>query len=285
MLDQYKIEGTEYLMPSKVYSSKDSYTDFQEGLVDFKSSLMNNLEEKNNLTYCRFGDGDFYFLNKIPKGSAKPGRRALKKPYFLIDHSKFVEGSKKNDYYLSLMDQAHRQNFHRFFNRPPDYLIEYVYGLISNKWILNKTVKKIGLIGADKKLEIIHQLMEKQEYKEYLGIEKFNDYISIPQRFAADNLKKTKKKVEKQLSKASSDLYLVGIGHVKTGLLHEFKNYNKSVYLDIGVGMDALAGIVNLTRPYFGNWKNFQFRNSSIYTEIDFLVNKNNYIKNIHYVK
>ena len=126
--------------------------------------------------------------------------------------------------------------------------------------------------------------MEKQEYKEYLGIENFSDYISIPQRFAADNLSKTKRLVKKQLTKANSNLFLVGIGHVKTGLLHEFKNYNRSVYLDIGVGMDALAGVVNLTRPYFGNWKNYQLKNSSLYKEIDFLVNKNNHVKNIHYL-
>ena len=284
MLSQYEIEGTEYLMPPEAYSSEDTYENFKNGLLDFKSTLSKNLEDEKNVTYCRFGDGDFYFLNKIPRGSAKPGRRALKRPYFLINHKKFVEGSTKNDYYLSLMSKSHRENFENYFNKPPDYLIEYVYGLLSNKWILQSTVKNIGLVGADKKLELINSLMEKQEYKEYLGIENFSDYISIPQRFAADNLSKTKRLVKKQLTKANSNLFLVGIGHVKTGLLHEFKNYNRSVYLDIGVGMDALAGVVNLTRPYFGNWKNYQLKNSSLYKEIDFLVNKNNHVKNIHYL-
>tara|TARA_X000000368_G_scaffold398710_1_gene369005 strand:- start:603 stop:1457 length:855 start_codon:yes stop_codon:yes gene_type:complete len=284
MLNQYEIEGTEYLMPPEAYFSEDTYKNFKNGLLDFKSTLSKNLEEEKNVTYCRFGDGDFYFLNKIPRGSAKPGRRALKRPYFLINHKKFVQGSTKNDYYLSLMSKSHRENFENYFNKPPDYLIEYVYGLLSNKWILQSTVKNIGLVGADKKLELINSLMEKQEYREYLGIEKFSDYISIPQRFAADNLSKTKRLVKKQLTKANSNLFLVGIGHVKTGLLHEFKNYNRSVYLDIGVGMDALAGVVNLTRPYFGNWKNYQLKNFSLYKEIDFLVNKNNHVKNIHYL-
>ena len=44
------------------------------------------MREKNNLTYYKFGDGDYYFLRKEPRGSAKPGRRALKRPYFLINH-------------------------------------------------------------------------------------------------------------------------------------------------------------------------------------------------------
>ena len=45
--------------------------------------------------------------------------------------------------------------------------------------------------------------------------------------------------------------------------------------------MDALAGVVNLTRPYFGNWTNFQLKNQRIYSEVDYLVNNVNRIDNI----
>ena len=130
----------------------------------------------------------------------------------------------------------------------------------------------------------IHLLMEKKQYQDYLGIEKFNDYIDIPQRFACDNLNKTIRHVEKQLKNSTSEIFLVGVGHVKSGLLHELKNIKNAVYIDVGVGIDALAGIVNLSRPYFGDWKNFQFRQSNLYNNIDLLVNKNNNIKNINYL-
>ena len=126
--------------------------------------------------------------------------------------------------------------------------------------------------------------MEKDQYQNYLGIDKFHDYIDIPQRFACDNLNKTIKHVEKQLNNSTSKVFLVGIGHVKSGLLHELKKIKKAIYIDVGVGIDALAGIVNLSRPYFGDWKTFQFRNLDVYSDIDLLVNKNNNIKNINFL-
>ena len=38
------------------------------------------------------------------------------------------------------------------------------------------------------KIQIIRNLMEYQEYQEYLGIDKFTDYIHIDQNFACDDL-------------------------------------------------------------------------------------------------
>ena len=64
-----------------------------------------------------------------------------------------------------------------------DFPAEYNYGLISNKWLLKEFSGKIGLIGAGPKLKIIKKLLKNNEYKKYLGIDKFLDYISIPQKF------------------------------------------------------------------------------------------------------
>ncbi len=284
MLEKYKIPNTLFLNPSTDYSDKNMSFDFQENLERFKDLILTSINNNNALSLYKFGDGDYYFLKKEPKGSAKPGIRALKKPYFLINHKKFLEGSKQNDIYTSLSTKTHRFMFKEIFQREPDFASEYIYGLVSNKWLLRSSKKKIGLIGADKKLEIISLLIQKNEYKEYLGVENFHDYINIPQRFACDNLTKTVKHVEKQLKNSNSEIFLLGVGHVKSGLLNELKNIKPAIYIDIGVGIDALAGIVNLSRPYFGNWKNFQFRNKNIYDDVDFLVNKNNNVKNINYL-
>ena len=54
---------------------------------------------------------------------------------------------------------------------------------------------------AKPKINLIKELMEFEEYKNYLGLEKFNDYITIDQNFACDNLEKTKKNIKKQLLK------------------------------------------------------------------------------------
>lgn len=284
MLDQYKISNTTFLNPSSEYSDTSTSQFFQKNLEDFKDLIKLDVKRQESKTYYKFGDGDYYFLKKEKRGSAKPGIRALKKPYFMINHRKFVNGSKNNNVYLSLSTKMHKEMFNEIFNKDADFASEYVYGLLANKWLLKFSQKKVGLIGADRKLELIELLIEKQQYKEYLGIEKFNDYIDIPQRFACDNLNKTTRHVEKQLKNATSEIFFVGIGHVKSGLLHELKNIKNALYIDVGVGIDALAGIVNLSRPYFGDWKNFQFKRLNLYKELDLLVNKHNNIKNINYL-
>ena len=44
---------------------------------------------RENLNILRFGDGDYYFLRENPIGSAKPGNRALTKPYKDIDMTQY----------------------------------------------------------------------------------------------------------------------------------------------------------------------------------------------------
>ena len=84
-----------------------------------------------------------------------------------------------------------------------DYPAEYGYGLVANKWILQEFAGKIGLIGADSKLNIIENVIEAPQYQEYLGLEKFEDYISLPQRFACDDLEATGKMVGEQLKNSN----------------------------------------------------------------------------------
>ena len=155
MLEKYKIPNTVFLNPSTDYSDENMSFDFQENLERFKDLVTTSIKNNEALTLYKFGDGDYYFLKKEAKGSAKPGVRALKKPYFLINHKQFLEGSKKNDIYTSLSTKTHRFMFKEIFQREPDFESEYIYGLVSNKWLLRSPKKKIGLIGADKKLEII----------------------------------------------------------------------------------------------------------------------------------
>ena len=48
--------------------------------------------------------------------------------------------------------------------------------------------------------------MSKQQYQEYLGIEQFNDYISIPQNLLVMT-SKNKELVKKQLSHTTSRIF------------------------------------------------------------------------------
>ena len=63
----------------------------------------------------------------------------------------------------------------------------------------------------------------------------------------------------------------MGIGHVKSALTHRLTKYANAIFLDVGSSIDALAGIIDIRRPYFGDWTNYQIKNSEIYSGVDYL--------------
>jgi len=271
-LECYKIEGTKNNDQNPCFSNPDTDPNFQNKLVKFKSDLVNLVEKKESKTFFKFGDGDYFFLKAESIGSAGVGKRAISVNYNQINHQDFVQGSKMNDYYTCEIYPENRRMFSEVLpGISVDYPAEYGYGLVSNKWFFETFKGRIGLIGADKKIDLIQELMEHKEYQEYLGIESFNDYIKIPQKFACDDIESTEKMVATQLENSTSDIFLFGIGHVKSALSHRFKKYKKSIFYDIGSGIDAIAGVIDTDRPYFGEWTNYQIKNSPLYNEIDYL--------------
>lgn len=271
-LDLYKIDGCVNIDTEPFFEREECYPQFREHLVGYKNLLVNLVENNESKTFYKFGDGDYWFLKGIPSGSARPGARALAKPYDQINHSEFVDGSKKCDYYTCEIYTHNRQFFREVI---PDQEIhfpaEYGYALIANKWILKTFAGKIGLIGANTKMNLISNLMQAPQYQDYLGIEKFEDYISLPQKFACDDLEGTEKMVGEQLKNSSSKIFLMGMGHVKSGLIHRLKKYTDAVFLDVGASIDALAGIIDVGRPYFGDWINYQIDEYNLYENVDYL--------------
>ena len=270
-LDQYKIEGTINNDQNPCFHDETTYPQFQEELEEFKHLLIELVYLNEPKTFYKFGDGDYYFLNKIPTGSATPGRRALSKSYDEINHDAFVKGAQECDYYTCEIYPENRVNFIDVIQRRIDYPAEFGYGLVANKWLLKTFAGQIGLIGAGSKLNIIKHLMEAPQYQEYLGLEKFEDYISLPQKFACDDLEATEKMVASQLMKSTSNIFLMGMGHVKSGLIHRLSKYRNAVFLDVGASIDALAGIIDVDRPYAGDWTNYQIDDVQLYKGIDFL--------------
>jgi len=270
-LDQYKIEGTINNDQNPCFHDETTYPKFQEELEEFKHLLIELVYLNEPKTFYKFGDGDYYFLNKIPTGSATPGRRALSKSYDEINHEAFVKGAQECDYYTCEIYPENRVNFMDVIQRRIDYPAEFGYGLVANKWLLKTFAGQIGLIGAGLKLNIIKNLMEAPQYQEYLGLEKFEDYISLPQKFACDDLDATEEMVASQLMKSTSKIFLMGMGHVKSGLIHRLSKYRNAVFLDVGASIDALAGIIDVDRPYAGDWTNYQIDDVQLYKGIDFL--------------
>ena len=270
-LVQYKIEGTINNDQNPCFHDETTYPKFQEELEEFKDLLKKLVDFNQSRTFYKFGDGDYYFLNKIPTGSATPGRRALSKSYDEINHDAFVNGAQECDYYTCEIYPENRVNFMDVIHREIDFPAEFGYGLVANKWLLKTFAGQIGLIGAGSKLNIIKHLMEAPQYQEYLGLEKFEDYISLPQKFACDDLEATEKMVASQLMKSTSNIFLMGMGHVKSGLIHRLSKYRNAVFLDVGASIDALAGIIDNDRPYMADWTNYQIDDVQLYKGIDFL--------------
>lgn len=271
MIDLYKIEGTVNLDTNSCFDSADTYPKFQEELDLFKNLLIHLVDNNKSKTFYKYGDGDYYFLKKQEVGSATPGKRALSKQYDQINHEQFVEGSTKCDYYTCEIYPENRRRFSEVISRNIDFPAEYAYGLVSNKWFFKYFSGKIGVIGADSKINLIKNLMESSQYQEYLSIQKFEDYISLPQKFACDDIDATEKMVGEQLKDSKSKIFLMGMGHVKSGLIHRLKKYTDAVFLDVGSAIDAIAGIIDIERPYFGDWTNYQIDDLELYNDIDYL--------------
>ena len=270
-LDQYKIEGTINNDQNPCFHNPNTFPNFQEGLEKFKHTLIELVYLNEPKTFYKFGDGDYFFLKKMPVGSATPGRRALSKSYEDINHDDFVKGAQLCDYYTCEIYPENRTHYREVIEREIDFPAEYGYGLVTNKWLLQTFSGNIGLIGAGSKLNIIKNLMEAPQYQDYLGLEKFEDYVSLPQKFACDDLVATEKMVAEQLKKSTSKIFLMGMGHVKSGLIHRLKKYSNAVFLDVGASIDALAGIIDVDRPYAGDWTNYQIDDVQLYKGIDFL--------------
>ena len=271
MIDEYKIEGTINNDQNPCFQDETTYPQFQDELEEFKHLLIELVYLNESKTFYKFGDGDYFFLRKESVGSATPGRRALSKPYDEINHDVFVKGAQECDYYTCEIYPENRVKFFDVIQRRIDFPAEYGYGLVSNKWLLQTFSGSIGIIGAGSKLNIIKNLMKTPQYQEYLGLDKFEDYISLPQKFACDDLEATEKMVASQLIKSTSKIFLMGMGHVKSGLIPRLSKYRNAVFLDVGASIDALAGVIDVDRPYMADWTNYQIDDVQLYKGVDLL--------------
>ena len=146
-LDMYKIEGTENRDQNPCFNNVDTYPEFQDKLEEFKKFLIDSVDNNKSITMYKFGDGDYYFLKKMPVGSATPGRRALSKSYESIGHEAFVEGAQLCDYYTCEIYPENIAHYKEVIERDIDFPAEYGYGLVTNKWLLRTFEGQIGSVS------------------------------------------------------------------------------------------------------------------------------------------
>ena len=268
--DIYRIDGLTNYDQHPVYSSHKAFPHFKAELERFKNVILDAHTRGMAASFFKFGDGDYYFLKGLPQGSAKPGNRALSKPLSDVDLKSFQNNSSGSDYYMCELYPENIAKFQEVFpQKRIDFPAEFSYICTASNWFI-RNFKNVGIIGAEEKINLIKMLSEKSEYQNSLGFDGFTSYISVPQKFACDDLDHQLDSLREQLSNSSADIFMVGIGHLKSGVLGELKKYKEAIYIDVGSGIDALAGIIDTERPYFGDWTNFQLEDFD-YSRMDYL--------------
>lgn len=273
MDDNFKIKNTLNLdkadLRNPFFQDRLHFPDYQNKYKDIINIINIKLKNREKLLMIRINDGELHFLNNNPIGNI------LLRHYSNMPDIEYLKKLTNDLSFADILFTQSRINEIEIFkkllpNKIPEN-VELMYALFSSgdlfRLIRNE---KIGIIGSDKKIEIIKKLMEYKEYKEYIGIETINDFFPIPDKKFGDIAYKYKAKLANYLDKTTSNVFLIGAGIGKLELLKEFDKKDNGVFIDVGCGITALAGIVNITRPYFGNWINFKL-NSFNYKKLDLL--------------
>ena len=264
MHELYFIEGTKNIEPEQLngfeYCNPNFYPEFKTKIIWLKDLLLKYFEENKGIVILRVYDGEFHFLKKNVVGNG-PSRHFTKQ---LTDE--FVQPFKEGCYKVDLISVQLNINQLKIYKsifpkRPFDFPMDIIYGLTANKWLLKTFKNKIALIGGSEKLKVIKKLMDHTEYRNYIENDYFMDYISVPERFSCDNTDLLIHNIGEQIKNSSASVFLFGIGIAKMAISWKFKNYKSAIFIDIGCGMSALAGMCGIDRPYFGGWTNYRLKN------------------------
>jgi hypothetical protein len=270
---QYNLPGTidkNQNRKDKTYQDSSTWPTYQQDYKDFLEYLLN---DKSHKVIVRVYDGELLFLLGKKKWN-------IPKRHVSVDLTqKFLQPFKDNVLkcdkfcaHLTIMPSGSMHNLYNqtFGNKKIDYPTEFLYAIVINKWIFKNFKNQIGLIGGYHKIKVIKELMKRKEYRDYLGIDYFTDYVEVPEKYGCDNPEKLEESLKEQLSKSdpNTKIYLFGIGICKMVVANKFKDFYPATYIDIGGTMSGLAGFLSVTRPYAANWMNYRLRNYN-YSKVD----------------
>jgi hypothetical protein len=152
---------------------------------------------------------------------------------------------------------------------------ESVYALVANRLIFRMFPdNEILLVGQEEKMNAIKKLMEYKQYRDYLGISFFSGFVCVPKVGAADNEEQILNDIKKAVDLHKPKIILIGVGSAKLYILPRIRFLSDAVVIDIGAGIDALAGVISQDRPYFADWINFKSNNIN-YSNMDLMDLKN----------
>jgi hypothetical protein len=128
---------------------------------------------------------------------------------------------------------------------------------------------RVLLLAGDEDISLIKQLFRHTAYTNYLQLEKFSAYQTIPSMI--NDRPVLLKQLQRLLSAQEFDVCLFSWQHMawsddqKDILASVFtaevlQGLQKAEYIDIGPGILALTGSVSLARPDFRHWVNFRLQ-------------------------
>lgn len=270
-LKQYDLPGTKDKngnRKDKSYQDPNTWKMYQEDFIKFKQFIIENEKPK---VLLRAYDGEFWFLKKKKVGNVGTRHVSIDINDNIV--KKFYNNSLKCDKFASHLTVMPNGGMHKLYssvygNKKIDYPMEFHYAIVLNKWIFKNFKNQIGLIGGKEKIKLIKELIKYKEYRDYLGIDFFTDYVEIPERFGCDDTEKLELLVKEQLKNSKAKIFLFGIGICKLAIAYKFKDFYPATYIDIGGLLTGLAGFLSRKRPYAFKWTNFRIKNYD-YSKID----------------
>lgn len=265
MIEQYKLPGTSNIHEEQLkgieYNDPNFWPTFQEDWKQFLDIIKTN----KNCVIMRIYDGELYFLQRKQIGNIP--KRHCNQNLKTKDLEPFKNGINNVDYLCIQLNIGMMGRYKTMFSRKIDFPMEFCYSIVANKWIFKQFPNSIALIGGHEKMRIIQDLMKYEEYRNYLGVNEFTDYISVPERFASNEPNKILNEIQDKIKNSKAKIFLFGIGICKMAIAPKFKELHNGTFIDVGCGMSALAGFGAIDRPYFGSWinyriKNYDFRNT-----------------------
>ena len=145
-------------------------------------------------------------------------------------------------------------------------------------------VSDILIVGQQEKVAAINILSGYKQYRDYLGIESFCGYVGVPKIGAADNESLIISNIKDECKQKNPKVILLGIGSSKLYVLPRIQEFSNAIVIDIGAGIDALAGVVSQGRPYFSDWVNYK-SNKIDYDSMNMMDHNNPNMDNDKFIK
>jgi len=276
ILPGYRIKGCVTYNHRDLVAMKFNYIAprvFQEYYDNIVNEIEDSLKNNRPLSVIRSGDGEAYFLQEKYIGNIV--KRHLTTKNNNIDTDFWIRQYLKND----IITYDANLNLRRLWTPIVGkdviknyYPLHVVYALVANRDIFSIVKdKKIGLIGSKEKLNIISELMNHKQYRDYTKLSQIQSYIGIPTIGACDYPNKLLNDIIKKAAKNPCDIYFVAAGISKIYFMSELRDKLNCIVIDIGSGMDALAGIIPKDRQCFGKWVNYKIQRNGSDSGVDVL--------------